>query len=156
MFYAKRMVYSSICAYKIHYNAKSTVHSMSYKHVSDYFFLGVRMFHLYDKMEDNSYSYAKSILEGGSYNVCIAFNRILHLNSFKDIKEVYNRIDSLLDGYNHLTRKKVLSQYVQSRHQWNTYYWNPWTRFCLGHSKLASVVIFCVGNVYALLRKCKK
>ena len=47
LYYAKRMMYSPKVGYKVHYNATSTTHTTSFKHVSDYFLLGTRMLKFY-------------------------------------------------------------------------------------------------------------
>lgn len=119
LYHAKRMAYADACGYRAYQNAVSTTHTISYKHLADYALLGTRMLVFYESLPDKTTKYAESILEGGSFNVMMAFKRLIRLGSFKKIKAFYERFDIRYD------RKRLLG------YREPAYCWTRWTRFCL-------------------------
>ena len=136
LFHAKRMSYCDECGYRIHYNANSTTHTISYKHLADYVLLGTRMLALYESLPDKTTKYAEGILEGGSFNVMKSFRRLVYLNSSAEIRAFYNRLDNYYD------RSRLLG------YRNPTYCWTRWTRFCLKHRKLATLAVSCVLPIF--------
>lgn len=135
LYYAQRIGYVSKCGYRIHYNRSSTTHTMSYKHIADYFLLGTRMLKLYDKINDKTTTYATSIQEGGSYNIWMAFRRLWKLDSTEAIKMFYKRIDERADRAAYLDYKEP------------KYCWTLWTKLGLRHmavmTYIVGLMIFC-------------
>lgn len=127
LYYAKRMMYSDICAYRVHYNASSTTHTSTYKHFSDYFLLGTRMLKFYHSLEDQSSACALSIQEGGSWNIWMSCKRLMKLPKIADVRAFYDRLDSYItrSDYTHYTKP--------------AYCWTWWTKLCLKHKYL------CIG-----------
>lgn len=140
LYHAERMMYSAQSAYCVHYNATSTTHSTTYKHVADYLLLGTRMLTFYNTLKSSAYDYAQSILEGGSYNIWTSCKRLLKLSSIKDIKAFYERVDSFTD-------RAALVGYSEP-----SYYWTIWTKLCLKHKYVAMFFIF-IGQIGYKLRK---
>lgn len=138
LYYAQRIGYVSKCGYRIHYNRSSTTHTMSYKHIADYFLLGTRMLKLYDKIDDKTTTYATSIQEGGSYNIWMAFRRLWKLDSTEAIKMFYKRIDERADRAAYLDNKEP------------KYCWTLWTKLGLRHK---AVMTYIVG-LMIFCRKC--
>ena len=132
LYHAKRMAYSNACGYRAHYNANSTTHTMSYKHLADYVLLGTRMLAFYESLPDKTTKYAEGILEGGSFNVMKSFRRLVHLNSMSEIQAFYDRLDTYYD----ISRLLVYRE--------PAYCWTLWTRFGLKHRKAATLVVSCV------------
>jgi glycosyltransferase involved in cell wall biosynthesis len=129
LFYATRMMYCDECGYVVHYNSTSTTHTLSSKHLCDYALLGTRMLKFYESIEDKASIYADGILEGGSYNIMKAFNRLFRLKSSNEVRAFYDRFDS------HYDRKLLLGYHKPS------YCWTRWTRFCLKHREMAIIVM---------------
>ena len=138
LYHAKRMAYCNECGYKAHYNPESTTHTMSYKHLCDYALLGTRMLDFYRSIEDKTTRCADSILEGGGYNLMIAFKKLFKLQSLQDVRAFYDRLDSMCD-------RKTLLGY---RHP--SYCWTKWTRFCIRHRKLATMVVGVMSPIISL------
>lgn len=142
LFYANRMSFCDECGYLIHYNHKSTTHTISYNHVSDYAILGNRMLSFYqNRIEDKSSKYAESILEGGSYNIMCSCRNLLKLKSISDVRSFYSRFDQFCD------RKQLLSYRKPS------YCWNRWTRFCLKHKSMTVLLIGITRPFFSFLHK---
>jgi len=135
LYRAQRMGYVGECGYIIHYNSTSTTHSMSYKHVADYFLLGTRMLKLYDKIEDKSTIYADGIREGGSFNIWKAFRRLTKLCSMDDVRAFYNRIDANV----------CRADYIKYNEP--TYCWTKWTKLGIMHEK---VMIGLIGFIIVI------
>ena len=133
-----RMGYCDVLGYKFKYNHNSTTHTMSYKHLADYFLLGTRMLKLYDKIDDKTTTYATSIQEGGSYNIWMAFRRLWKLDSTEAIKMFYKRIDERADRAAYLDNKEP------------KYCWTLWTKLGLRHK---AVMTYIVG-LMIFCRKC--
>lgn len=129
LYHAKRMAYCDECGYRVYYNPNSTTHTMSYKHLSDYALLGVRMLKFYESIEDKSTQYAYSILEGGSFNIKEAFKKLFKLQSVAEVRSFYDRFDARYDRMRLLHYRKP------------AYCWTRWTRFVLKHPKFAIMVI---------------
>ena len=140
LYHAKRMMYNSACSYKIYYNSQSTTHTTSYKHVADYLLLGTRMLKLYHSLEDKNSKYALGILEGGSYNIWMSCKRLFKLSSIAEVCTFYNRVDSCINraDYVHYTEP--------------AYCWTRWTKLCLGHKKIAMIII-ALGQIIYRLKK---
>lgn len=137
LYAAKRMGYVAECGYRIFYNSTSTTHTMSYKHVSDYFLLGTRMLAMYERIEDKNTNYADSIREGGSYNIWKSFKRLWKLNSMAEVRSFYDRLDE---------KGIILTDYLQYHEP--AYCWTCWTRLGLKHKRLmiALAGIMIVGR----------
>lgn len=143
LYHAKRMMYSAQCAYRIHYNANSTTHTITYKHIADYILLGKRMLDFYQSLNDTTSRYAMSILEGGSYNVWMSCKKLIKLHSIQDVHDFYNRLDSFIDY-------KTLLSYSKP-----VYCWTWWTKLCLKHKYLAIILIFIGQMAYKFKRLIK-
>lgn len=128
LFHAKRMSYCDECGYVVHYNKDSTTHTLSYKHLCDYAFLGTRMLIFYESLEDKTSKYAEGILEGGSFNIMRAFRRLPRLKSNSEVRAFYDRFDARYD------RKKLFS------YREPAYCWTHWTRFGLKHRRLTIAI----------------
>lgn len=143
LYYAKRMMYSNICAYRVHYNASSTTHTSTYKHFSDYFLLGTRMLKFYHSLEDQSSACALGIQEGGSWNIWMSCKRLMKLPKIADVRAFYDRLDSYItrSDYTHYTKP--------------AYCWTWWTKLCLKHKYIciAITAIFQIGYKVVKLMK---
>jgi glycosyltransferase involved in cell wall biosynthesis len=138
LFHARRISYCDSCGYVVHYNAASTTHTISYKHLCDYALLGTRMLRFFESLEDKTSKYSEGIREGGSYNIMMAFRRLPRLKSSSEIRAFYDRFDARYD-------RKMLFGYREP-----AYCWTHWTRFCLKHRKLATMII---GVAIPLVKK---
>ena len=141
LYHAHRVMYNPICSYRIYYNSQSTTHTTSYKHVADYLLLGTRMLKLYHSLEDKSSKYALSILEGGSYNIWKSCKRLVKLPLTHEVKMFYDRVDSYTNRFD-------LLSYTEP-----AYCWTKWTKLCLGHKKIAMVLIAIGQIIYRLKNK---
>lgn len=143
LYYAKRMMYSDICAYRVHYNASSTTHTSTYKHFSDYFLLGTRMLKFYHSLEDQSSACALGIQEGGSWNIWMSCKRLMKLPKIADVRAFYERLDSFItrSDYTHYTKP--------------AYCWTWWTKLCIKH-KTWAITLNAIAQVgYKILRRLK-
>ena len=131
LYHAQRMEYCDECGYLVHNNPNSTTHTISYKHLADYFLLGTRMLAHYETLPDKTTKYAEGILEGGSFNIMKSFRRLIRLKSLEEIRAFYDRLDTNYD------RSRLLS------YRNPAYCWTRWTRFCLKHRKAAILVVGC-------------
>lgn len=138
LFFAKRMMYCDECGYAMHYNAESTTHTLSYKHLADYALLGTRMLHFYESLDNKNDKYAETILEGGSFNIMKALYKLPRLKSRSDVRAFYDRFDAYYD-------RKMLLGYRKP-----AYCWTQWTRFCLRHRKMATML---TGIAIPLVKK---
>lgn len=129
LYHAKRMMYSAQCSYRVHYNATSTTHTTTYKHVADYFLLGTRMLKFYHSLEDSTTTYALTIQEGGSYNIWMSCKRLIKLASVADVRAFYERIDTYINRADYL-------HYTEP-----AYCWTWWTKICLKHKKIAIMLV---------------
>lgn len=143
LYHAERMMYSAQPAYRVHYNATSTTHTITYKHVADYVLLGTRMLIFYNTLENSTNDYAQSILEGGSYNVWMSCKRLVKLSSIKDIKAFYERIDSFIN-------RAVLAEYNEP-----SCYWTCWTILCMRHKYIA-IFLIAIGQLGYRLKRILK
>lgn len=141
LYHAKKMVYCDVCGYRMHYNADSTTHTLSYKHVADYALLGTRMLAFYESLPDKTTKYANTILEGGSFNVMKSFRRLFQLGSMKEIRAFYDRFDARFD------RKRLLIYKTPA------YCWTRWTRFGLKHRGLCVSLLCFALPILNLFRK---
>lgn len=133
LYRADRLSYCDECGYRKFINPTSITHSFSYKHIFGYAFLGTRMLSLFESLEDKSRLYALSVLEGGSFNIMKAFKYLFKCRSISEVCAFYNMFDSSCN------RRKL----------WNyrnpAYCWTIWTRFCLRHRQIATLVVgLCV------------
>lgn len=138
LYHAKRMMYSAQCAYRVHYNATSTTHTTTYKHVADYVLLGTRMLKFYHSLNDTTSAYAQGILEGGSYNIWTSCRRLIKLSSVADVRAFYERIDTYINRADYL-------HYTQP-----AYCWTRWTKLCLKHKRIAISLIAIGRLVYKI------
>lgn len=134
LYHAKRVMYSAECAYRVYYNAHSTTHTTTYKHIADYVLLGNRMLNFYQSLNDTTSQYSQIILEGGSYNVWISCKRLFKLSSIKDVHAFYDRLDSYID-------RKALLKYSEP-----AYCWTWWTKLCLRNKHLA-IILIAIGQL---------
>lgn len=144
LYHAKRMVYCVQCAYCVHYNATSTTHIRTYKQFADYFLLGTRMLKFYHSLEDNTSTYALSILEGGCYNIWMSCRRLMKLSTVADVRAFYNRIDTYVNraDYAHYTEP--------------AYCWTWWTKLCLMHKNIAIIFTSFAQIEYKLVKTMQK
>lgn len=143
LYHVKRMRYSRQCAYRVHYNATSTTHTTTYKHMADYVLLGARTLKFYHSLRNASSNYAKEILEGGSYNIWMSCKRLVKLQSIADVHAFYNRVDAFID-------RSALLGYTEPR-----YCWTWWTKLCLKHRFIA-IFLIAMGQLgYKLKRMIK-
>lgn len=138
LFFAKRMMYCDECGYVMHYNAESTTHTISYKHLADYALLGTRMLHFYESLDNKNDKYAETILEGGSYNIMKALYKLPRLKSRTEVSAFYDRFDAFYD-------RKLLLGYRKP-----AYCWTLWTRNCLKHRELITMIM---GIVIPLVKR---
>lgn len=140
LYYAKRMMYSNICAYRVHYNASSTTHTRTYKHFSDYFLLGTRMLKFYHSLEDQSSACALGIQEGGSWNIWMSCKRLMKLPKIADVRAFYDRLDSYItrSDYTHYTKP--------------TYCWTWWTKLCLKHKYICITITAINQLIYKVFK----
>lgn len=143
LYYAKTIRLCCEPAYLWVCHDQSTTHITSYKNLSDHFLLGVRMLGLYNQIPDKSTPYADSILEGGSYNIWISCMRLSRLSSVGNVRRCFDRIDRSVNRADFLC-------YNMPR-----YCWTPWTRLCLGHRHLATMLLSPVLLLVSLIRKIK-
>ena len=129
LYQAKRMGYCDHCGYRIFMNPSSTTHMVSYKHISDYALLGTRMLRFYHSIGEKDSKYAKSILEGGSYNIMRSCRNLFKLKSGKEVRSFYERFDKSADRSSLLLYREP------------AYCWNRWTRFCLKNKRLTIVLM---------------
>lgn len=128
LYNAKRMMYCSSLAYRAYYNATSTTHTTTYKHVADYVLLGTRMLNFYHSLADKTNRYALGICEGGSFNIYIACKRLFKLSSIAEVREFYNRVDSYIN-------RTTLVGYTEPK-----YCWTWWTMLCMKHKNIAIIL----------------
>ena len=102
---------------------------LSYKHISDYALLGTRMLSFYNSLSNKESKFASLILEGGSYNIMQSCKNLLKLKSKRDIHSFYDRFDTYAD-------RSSLLHYREP-----SYCWTKWTRFCLSHRQMATIVV---------------
>lgn len=138
LYHARRMMYSTKCAYRVHYNATSTTHTTTYKHVADYLLLGTRMLRFYNSLENKTSTYALGIREGGSCNIWMSCKRLIKLSSIADVLAFYKRIDGYVD-------RTTLLSYQEPR-----YCWTWWTKLCLSHKYIAILLILIGQRLYEL------
>lgn len=138
LYHAQRMTYNPSCSYRAHYNAESTTHTITHKHLADYILLGTRMLDFYHTLNDTESKYVKSILEGGSYNIWISCKRLVKLPSLSDIQLFYERVD-------YYTNRADLLSYTEP-----AYCWTLWIKLCLGHKRIASCLIAIGILVYKI------
>lgn len=143
LYNAKRMGYCDQCCYLIHSNPLSTTHTVSSRHICDYALLGTRMLCFYNHLENKEASFAKSILEGGSWNIMQSFKSLLKLSTESDVRSFYARFDRFAD-------RRALLDYKKPR-----YCWTIWTRFCLKHKPLATRIIGLCLSIIGFLRNIK-
>lgn len=129
LYVAKRMGYVTECGYRIFYNTTSTTHTMSYKHVADYFLLGTRMLALYTHIKDKNTKYADSIREGGSYNIWMSFKRLNKLDSVEDVQLFYQYLEE---------KGVIILDYLDFHEP--AYCWTWWTKLGLKHKNLMIVL----------------
>ncbi len=143
LIFAESVSYCDECGYRYIYNLSSITHTFSPKHVFGYAFLGTRMLTLYERINDNSTQFALSILEGGSYNLKVAFKRLLRLDSASAIHDFYNLLDSRVD-------RRSLLKYKEP-----SYCWTWWTRLGLRHRRLMTILCSAVVSLHLsrLVRK---
>ena len=129
LYQAGRMGFSDACGYRFFFNNPASItHTSSPEHVFGYACLGARMLAFYERLEKKTSLFAKSILEGGSFNLMKSFRRLPRLGSVSEVRHFYDMLDSRVD-------RKSLKRYRKP-----AYCWTFWTRFCLRHRFLATEV----------------
>ena len=130
LYQVERMAYCDEGAYQFYFkNTSSITHTISPRHVFSYAYLGARMLAFYESMEEKSSLFAKSILEGGSFNLMKSFRRLLRLRATSEVRQFYNLLDSQVD-------RLSLCKYRTP-----VCFWTFWTRFCLRHRLIATYMI---------------
>lgn len=142
LYHAKRMSYSKELGYMVFYREGSTTRSLNHRNCADYLLLGIRMLNLYDRAKDNEEQFAKDILEGACFNVAISCKRLIKIGSLSEVKAYYDRIDARVNRADVLRNKSL-----------HSYYWNMWTSICMGHKKLAIILLGVLIPVYKLVKK---
>ncbi|MBQ0024370.1 MAG: glycosyltransferase family 2 protein [Bacteroidales bacterium] len=127
LYHAQRMCYSKECGYRVRYNTNSTVHTLSYKHLADYFLLGTRMINFYNTIKNEDQRYADMVLEGGQYNMAKSLKRLYKLSSGEEIRLCFDRIDDRCRRYRYF-------QYTTY-----DYLWTRWTKTALRHRHFAII-----------------
>lgn len=135
LYHAERMMYSKPCGYRVYFNATSTTHTISYKHLADYLLLGTRMLTLYHSLDNKTTKYALGILEGGSYNIWMSCKRLIKLSSIDQVKNFYERVDKY-------TNRTSLLSYRDP-----AYCWTLWTMLCMRNMRLA-IALVAIGQVF--------
>lgn len=130
LYHSERVAYCDECSYHFHNTPGSINSCFSWQNAAGYILLGARYLALYERMNDHSSSAAQSILEGGSHYLIETFRKLMSLSSISEIRNVYNTVDTRID-------RKSLLTYREPADSWN---WNRWTRFCLLHRYLATLV----------------
>jgi len=143
LYHAKRMMYSDICAYRVHYNATSTTHTSTYKHFSDYFLLGTRMLKFYHSLDDQFSAYALGVKEGGSWNIWMSCKKLMKLPRISDVRAFYDRLDSFINraDYTHYTEP--------------AYCWTWWTKICIKHKHLTIALNAIAQFGYRIIKRLK-
>ena len=131
---AEKMAYCDDRGYRFYFcNPASITHTSSPKHVFGYAYLGVRMHAFYEELKDKPSVFAKTILEGGSYNIMKSFRWLPRLGSASNVRAFFNMLDSHID-------RRALLKYRQT-----AYCWTFWTRFALKHRMIATSVSGCIA-----------
>ena len=159
LYHAKRMTYSQALGYKAYYREGSTTHHTSYKNVADYLLLGVRMMRFYERIKnegmkksclegaknelmDEREKFAEGILEGACWNVQKSCKRMIKLGGVDEVRAYYERIDAYTSWSD-----------ICSDVRYRKYYWNTWTSLCIGHRKIATIILSIVIPMYKLLKR---
>ena len=99
------------------------------------------MLKFYHSLENQTSTYALSILEGGSYNIWMSCKRLMKLSSIADVRAFYERIDTLV----------IRSGYAG--YNYPNWAWNWWTKLCINHKKVA-IILASIGQCgYKLIKK---
>lgn len=152
LYHAKRMTYTSELGYKAYEREGSTTRHTSYKNVADYLLLGVRMMRFYDRIKNEGLKesmnerdkFAEGILEGACWNVQKSCNRMIKLGNVDAVRSYYERIKEHVD-----------LNYIYSDIRYRKYYWNEWTSLCIGHERLATLMLAVLTPMYKIVKKCK-
>ena len=147
LYQAERMVYSQELGYIMYYREGSTTHSMTHKNLADYLLLGMRMYSLYERVNSEQLivnreknKFAEGILEGACFNVERSCRRLLKLNSVKEVRAYYDRVDTYVNR-----QAIVVNKHIRS------YYWNKWTSLCMKHENLTILMLAIMVPVYRWL-----
>ena len=138
LYYADKLSYSDKCGYLQITNPASITHTFSYKHIFGYAFLGTRMLRLFESLDDKSSQFARSILNGGSYNLMEAFKRLLRLGSFSEVRSFYNLLDSKID-------RKSFCHYREP-----ALYWTWWTKLGVRHRGVMTLICGSFASMHLL------
>lgn len=150
LYHAKRMTYTPELGYKAYEREGSTTRHTSYKNVADYLLLGVRMMRFYELITDEQMNgltderrqFAEGILEGACWNVQKSCKRMIKLGNPISVKAFYERI----------TERVALNDiYCDVRYR--KYYWNTWTSLCVGHRKIATILLAVLMPMYKMVKK---
>lgn len=152
LYHAERMTYSCELGYKAYYREGSTTRHTSYKNVADYLFLGVRMLRFYKEIFDNEefnrnrdhQKFSDGILEGACWNIQKSTQKIIKLSGLEEAKAYYKRVD-MVANREELCEDNLLRKY----------YWNAWTRICLGNKKLTLSILVLAMPIYKITQSLK-
>ena len=148
LYHSERMAYVDASCYLFHVTPGSINSSFSVQNAAGFILLGSRYIALYEHIEDKSQPFAQSMLEGGGIYIKNTFRKLMRLKSVEEIKSVYNLIDTRID-------RKRLSAYHEP-----AYCWKGWTRICLRHRYLATMIAGAVVSMpwlqASLRRKAKR
>jgi glycosyltransferase involved in cell wall biosynthesis len=150
LYHACRMSYSWELGYLAYEREGSTTRSVNYKNVTDYLLLGVRMMRFYERimsegvrdLESESEKFAEGILEGSCFNIARSCKQLVKLNCVDEVRAYYNRLDA------NVSRKDICADVWYRK-----YYWNAWTSLCLGHQKLATMLLAVLIPVYKFVKR---
>ena len=138
LFHARSMMYSLYSGYKAYYNAQSTTHTITYKHMVDYMLLGTRMLNFYRSLESKKTSYSLSILEGGCYNIWYSCRGLIKLSSIKERFAFYNRLDAFIN------RHSLMNDIIDSS------YCTFWVRICIQYKYYTIALVSIVHMIYKI------
>ena len=150
LYNAERMSYSPDLGYKAYEREGSTTRHTSYKNTADYLLLGVRMMRFYEQIKSEGLKdlknerekFAEGILEGACWNVQKSCKRMIKLGSIASVRAYYWRID-----------ERVKLNDIYSDVRYTKYYWNLWTSLCIGHRKIAIIILSILIPMYKLVKR---
>ena len=143
LYQAGRVAYCDQCGYRYHESPGSITRTRGFKQLAGDILMGTRLLALFERMEDKTTSYARSVWEFGSSSLVKCFRQLVRQRSLKDVRAIYNMVDTRVD-------RKSFLKYIRP-----TCFWNGWTRFCLKHRVMAIGIaraVSCGLNLRRALR----
>lgn len=124
LYHSKRIAYEDACCYRFHVTPGSINSAFSVANAAGFILLGSRYLSLYEHIEEKDQPFAQSMVEGGAVYINNTFRKLMRLKTVEEINAVYNLIDTRID-------RKSLSE---------AYSWTKWTKVCLRHRIIATIV----------------